>query len=487
MSLPVQLSWLRAWDFRLHSWDASLWRHEATSAVRDRSFLSPTSFIRRTLRINSGLVANIGKYFLAFVILLICNAVGNRLTFAHGGLSAPTTLVAVFVMAMLHGVMYSCMFVLSNGLVREQLSKAGVHDVLTSAFHFHPLWLISYSGETLRTKVIDTGLGSFANVLNRFAWYGPMIVSLIAAVMTVWTLSVPLCMSLVALAAGLEVVLLTPMKEKAEADRRAGTLARVRYAISEKLDFGRLSSARTRGPREYGSVVSRLVAYRQHYARVTYPGDAANAIAASLSCAGNELISLLLLWFVMTMPSTASGSDAASLASHTVPAPADGNFAAVTSWLFGRATSAPALTVSACIIAVRAVTKSLAKVLAQRKHTAEDLRQYVHASDILSTAFLPEDITEDFTAESSAAVGALASRISGALGDRASPVPVTISTPGGAITTINTGSVRAVVIKPFELRPGDITFVRGENGSGKVRRCFDVACSDSGCFVQLCL
>lgn len=462
MSLPIVFSWLRAWDFRRQTWDASLWQTEARQAVEDKSFATPIAFIRRALRLNTGLSANAAKYLLTFALLLFCNAVGNRLTFMHGDSAPAVTLGVVFGLATIHGIVYSCMFILSNGLVREQLSKAGAHDILTSAFHFHPLWLLGFSGETLRTKVVDTGLGAFSNVLNRFAWYGPMIVSLVAAVLTLWSLSVPLGVSLVVLATGVEMSLLGPMKEKAEADRRAACLARLRYAACEKLDYARLSSAQTRGPREYGAVVKRLVAYREHYARVTYPSDTASALAASLSCACNELVSLLLLWLLLTVPSapdmSASGSQGSSSASQT----------GWLTWLFGRASKAPAATLSAFILAVRAVTKSLAKVLAQRKYTTDDLRQYATAAEILTTAFLPEDIAADATASAAVDVPALATRITAALGDRKAPVPITISTPGGAISIINSDAVRAVVVRPFELRAGDITFIRGINGSGKV-------------------
>lgn len=414
------------------------------------------------MRRHYGLALNAVKYLAVLAVVFVCNAIGNRLTYTSSSASFTSTLGVVFGLAVIQGALSSSMYLLSNGLVRDQLGKVGTHDILTSAFHFHPLWLVSRSGDTLRMKVIELGLGAFSTVLNRFTYFGPMLVGLAAAIFALGTLNAPLAAALVVVLGSMELSFLAPRKEKADAQRRAAGAARMRYAVCEKLDFARLSSARSRGPREYGAVVQRIVAYRQFYARSTYNADWAGAISLSIASFCNEMVSLAVLWLVL-VTLTPGGPQQGEAA---VPA-ASASPSTWLTWLAGRASSAPVATLSAFIVAIRAVTSRLGDVLTHRKCSADELRQYSVAADILTTAFLAEDVAQEAGVAAPAGIETASGRVVAALGDRTAPIPITITTPGGAITTINAGGVRGVVIKPFELRPGDITFVRGVNGSGK--------------------
>lgn len=461
---PIIKKWLRPWDFAPATWDATAWQRNSSDAIRSGAFLTPVSFVRRAMRRNYGLALNVFKYLAVLAVVLVCNAIGNRLTYTNSASSLTSTLGIVFGLALVQGALTSCMFLLSNGMVRDQLGKVGTHDILTSAFHFHPLWLVSRSGETLRMKVIESGLGAFSTVLNRFSYFGPLLVGLVAAVFALGTLNAPLAAALVVVLGSMELSFLAPRKEKADAQRRAAGVARMRYAVCEKLEFARLSSARSRGPREYGAVVQRIIAYRQFYARSTYDADWAGAISLSIASFCNEMVSLAVLWLVLVTltPGGAQQGEAAVPAASASPS-------TWLTWLAGRASSAPVATLSAFIVAVRAVTSRLGEVLTHRKCSADELRQYSVAADVLSTAFLAEDVAEEAGCAAPAALTTASGRIVAALGDRTAPVPLTITTPGGAITTINAGGVRGVAIMPFELRGGDITFVLGVNGSGKVR------------------
>lgn len=387
MALPPPAVALRAWDFAPRSWDATTWRSSAKAALREGAFLGPFAFVRRVASNHHGLVINVAKYLAVLAAIFACNALGSRLTYAPG--AAGTTLLAVFGLAIIQGTLVAGMFPLSNALVKDQLDKAGTHDILTSAYHFHPLWIVSRGGMTVRTQVIENGLGAFAAVLNRFSWYGPMIMGLIAAVLALGTLSMPVATALVAVMASVEIGVLGPRKAQADSARRAASVARSRYATCEKAEFNRLATVRTRGPREYGALVGRIVAFRQFYCRGTYAADWKGAIATTLAVLCTELLSLAVLWWalVATAPDSFVPVEASTVVAGTATAssPAGSGWAA---WLMAaitaRAARAPVASVSAFIVAVRAVTHSLEQVLTHRKYSAEEIRRYDQVGCLLA-------------------------------------------------------------------------------------------------------
>lgn len=469
MAVPASFSWLGAWEFSPRTWNVSEWRASAREAITNGAFASPFVFLRRTLSKNGGLAANLGKYLSFFAIIFVCSATVNRITYGSWTSSSFSMLLTVGGLACVSAMVTSCLFPLSNGLVKDPLGAAGTHDILTSVFHFHPLWLTSRSGSTLQTEVIDKGMAAFYNPLIRFTWLGPWVMNFFAAIVALCTLSVPLGLTLVVLSVTMEVFVYQPRRQKAAAQRGAACGARTRYVTCEKLDYARLSSARTRGPREYGAVVRRLLGYRHFYTRATYPADWAHAFNMIFVTMCIELTTVGLVWWAVTMSASAE-SIVVSTASATGASSANTDSTWL-GWLAGRAARAPVATLGAVIIAVRAFLKSFADMEEHQKHIRNELGAFSAASKILTTGFMPEDVAEQSgkRAPSAAAeaLDAASARITAALGDRNSPTPITISSPGGAITTINAGGVRSVVIKPFELRPGDITFVRGVNGSGK--------------------
>ena len=422
-----------------------------------QNILSPYRYFFYLFKVYSNLRFNVFSYSVYLISLFLASTGATLLL--DKCVQSPNIvnlLVLCFLLSSIAVILRHFTFSMSNTFLKGLMWKISIRDILLAVSNFHPLWLTSssVSGGTLRENMIDVGLGGFAKIMNRLSYFIPMVFELITSFWRVGALNISLVLSFVLMLGSFEILILHPQQNslsRQRADIVKGK--RRRFLQVEKLEYSRLQKYRTRSKEEYKGVVNRLVEYRSYFEDCTSNVDFRIALVSSVSDVTKELIGFGLIFWIIYQ-----NDEMISFWNNSPPI--------ITS------THITSTMVVLMVISMRNIVKQFSQVIEHKSYADNELSEFQPLSSLLQTSFSSEEISSNSGVkmiENEETVDKHREKLCDYFRNKPSLNKYCIDLEYAYATSLPSNGVHFVMVpNKISLVGGEMIFVRGLNGTGKV-------------------